>query len=37
MFTTQQMATMDMDRDHRDDRRQPIAFSLVNISGTETM
>lgn len=35
MFTTTQvMARMDMDRDHRDDRRQPIAFSLVDKSGS---
>lgn len=32
MFTTQKMARMDMDRDHHDDRRQPIAFSFeVNV------
>lgn len=35
MFTTQQMAHMDMHRDHRDDRRITVAFSLVNISGVE--
>jgi hypothetical protein len=31
MFTTQQMAHMDMNRDHRDDRSSTIAFSLVNM------
>lgn len=36
MFTNA-MAHMDMQHDHRDDRRISFAFSLVNMSGTETI